>query len=342
MRNLTLIIPGLLGPDAHFSDDYIPALHSLEVLFARSRYSQNLTSSFHKILAEVLGLEVDADKDVPVAAVTRIIDDNTDCGGIWLRADPVHLSPDRDGLILMDSFILGLSQHDALAIAADVNKVIADEGWMVEVPYEDRWYIKLENELDIITSELPDVVGEDISSHLPKGPDSAKFNNLLNEIQMQLHVSDINQLREKNGELPVNSVWFWGMGSLEIDPDPIWNVIFSDNVFTRSLADLTATRCHSVPQHFIATQEYCNENDDVLILLPQCQAPAQYQNLQLWQKALLLLEGSWFEPVLEWLQNGKLKNLRIISDAHDFQLNRFGLKKFWRKPVAIGHYRKGV
>jgi hypothetical protein len=75
------------------------------------------------------------------------------------------------------------------------------------------------------------------------------------------------------------------------------------------------------------------------VVLPQCQAPSQYQNLQLWHKALLLLENSWFEPALEWLQKGKLDNLRIISDAHEFQLHRFGLKKFWRKPVGIGHYR---
>jgi hypothetical protein len=340
MRSLTIVAPGLLGPDVHFSDDFIPQLPALETLLSRSRHTQVRRREYHRTLAGLMGFEIEPDKDVPVAAVTRIVDNNHDASGTWLRADPVHLSPDRNGLILMDSFILNLSQHDALAIAAEVSKVIAEYGWKIEVPFEDRWYIRIDEELDLTTSELSSAVGFDIVGYLPRGRDAARLNKLLNEIQIHLHAADINQFREKNGELPVNSVWFWGMGSLDEIPEPAWSAIFTNDVFASSLAELTDTACFHVPQHFLGIQENSGGEGDVLVVLPQCQAPSQYQNLELWHKALLLLEGSWFEPVLEWLQQGKLKKLRIISDTHEFQLNRFGLKKFWRKPVAIGHYRK--
>jgi hypothetical protein len=339
MHNLTLVIPGLLGPDAHFSDDYIPALPALETLLSRARHTKSNFSSYHRTLSGLMGFDSEPEKDVPVAAITRAIDNDSDTHGRWLRADPVHLSPDRDGLILMDSFVLSLSQHDALAIADEVNKVLVEYGWTVEVPFEDRWYIRINDELDITTTELASVVGCDIAGYLPQGKDSARFHSLLNELQMQLHAADINQLREKNGELPINSVWFWGLGKIGVVPDPIWSAIFSDDIFTQSVAQMTSTNHYSVPQHLLGIQEKCGEKDDVLVVLPQCLSPTQYQNLQLWNKALLLLEGSWFEPAMNWLQQGKLNNLRIISDAHDFQLNRFAMKKFWRKSIAIGQYR---
>ena len=339
MRSLTINVPGLLGPEDYFIDEFIPGLPALETLLARSNHTKNRNFEYYRILAGLMDFDVDPGRDVPVAAVTRIFDNDNDASGTWLRADPVYLSPDRDGLILMDSFILNLSQHDALAIADEVNKVIGKYGWTIEVPFEDRWYIRIDDNLDITTTELSTVVGCDIAGYLPRGDDSTEFHNLLNEIQMQLHAADINKLRETNGELPVNSVWFWGFGRIEKIPEPRWGAVFTDDVFVRSLAQLASTPCYDVPQHILAIQEHCEKNDDVLVVLPQCLTPSQYQNIQLWHQALVLLEGTWFVQALEWLQQGKLKRLRIISDAHDFQLGRFALKKFWRKPVSISHYR---
>ena len=339
MRSLTITIPGLLGPDARFSDDFIPRLPALEILLSHSHCTQLQHPQYHRNLAGLMGFDIEPGKDIPVAAVTRIVDNNHDASGIWLRADPVHLSPDRDGLILMDSFVLNLSQHDAVAIAAEVNKVVEVYGWKIEVPYKDRWYIKVNNDLEITTSELCAVVGNDIVSHLPRGKGSFRFHNLLNEIQMQLHNADINKLREKNGKLPVNSVWFWGLGSLDKIPEPTWSAIFSNDVFANSLAELTDTPCYPLPQHFLGIEDNFEDRRDVLIVLPQCQAPSQYQNLQLWNKALLLLESSWFSSILEWLKQGTCNNLSLITDRHNFQINRFSLKKFWCKSVPINHYR---
>lgn len=339
MHSLTLIIPGLLGPDARYAAEFVPDLPALELLLARATRSNAASGSICRLLSAEMGIELAPGQDVPVAAITREIDDQSNREGYWLRADPVHLSPDRDGLVLMDSFVLGLSQHDALAVAAEVNRVVANQGWRVEVPYEDRWYIRLDEPLSLRTTELADVVGQDIAPYLPEGEDAGWILTLLNEIQMQLFNADINHHREANGELPVNSVWFWGMGSVATMPGQNWSMVFGDDVFTRSLARMSATPCEPLPQHALAMQEICTDDADVLAVLQHCQAPAQYQNLHLWQQALLLLEGAWFETLLEWLQSGKLGTLRIITDAQEFRINSLSLKKFWRKPVAIGHYK---
>jgi len=342
MQNLTLIIPGLLGPDARFHEDYVPSLPSLEFLLSRSRHTVNINTSteYHRSVAKLLTQNISANNDVPVGAITRYIDNDGDTSGIWMRADPVHLSPDRDGLVMMDSFILNLSQHDALVIAAEANKVLQDYGYMIEVPFEDRWYIRLENELSITTTELSSVVGSEITAYLPRGKDSGKLHSMLNEVQMHLFNADINQQREERGELPVNSLWFWGIGKLGKITDTGLSAMFSNDIYASSLASLASTSCYPVPSHFLGMMDHCGDSSDVLSILMHCQAPRQYQNLDLWQQALMLLEGSWFSPALDWLNQGKLKNLRIISDEHDFQINRFSLKKFWKKSHSIIRYKR--
>lgn len=339
MRNLTLFIPGLLGPDTHYSDDFAPKLGSLEMLLARSKHSRNLSPSMYRSLCDESGMDLDPQRDVPVAAITRLYDDNGTPEGVWMRADPVHLRPDRDGLNLMDSFVLGLTQHDALAIATEVNKVLTDYGWVMEVPYEDRWYIRLDKLPEMTTSELPAVVGKDIRHHLPKGRDAKKFHNLLNEIQMQLYSCDLNQLRESKGELPVNSVWFWGLGQIPVNLQWDWSVVFSDDIFVRGMARTASSPCHAVPADPESLIDACKDDDRALLVLQHCQAPAQYQNLLLWHQALELLEHAWIKPLLGHLQQGDVRNLRIIGDTHGFTASWLGMKRFWRKPVPLGNYR---
>jgi hypothetical protein len=341
MRNLTLVLPGLLGPDAHYSDDFTPELESLELLLARSTHTQNLTPSYHRGLCSLMGLDLDPERDVPVAAITRLIDDNTPPEGTWLRADPVNLTADRDGLILMDSFILRLSQHDALAVATEVNQVLAGYGWVVEVPFEDRWYMRMDGLQHLRTTELPAVTGRNIKHYLPTGPGSAQLHGIMNEIQMQLHASDLNAYRSGRGELPVNSIWFWGLGSLPEDtPQQLWQRVYSDDVFVRGLALKTATAWQPLPPGIDAVMEASADDDCILAVLPQCQAPAQYQNLPLWHQSLSLLEKAWFTPLLHLVSRGDIRRLRIVSGSHLFKTGWLSLKKIWRRPASIGHYRR--
>ena len=166
----------------------------------------------HILLSQLIGLSFDVGKDAPVAAVARLVDDHTLPQGCWMRADPVHLSPNRNRLILMDSFTLSLNRHDALALAAEIKNVLLDYGMNIEVPSVDRWYISLNQAPSIRTSDLSIVVGRDINGYMPHGTDAKGLHYLFNQIQMQLYSCDINQLRLKKSELPINSVWFWGMG----------------------------------------------------------------------------------------------------------------------------------
>ena len=339
MKNVTLLIPGLLGPDTHYTGNIAPRLPALEKLLARADHHDNLTDSVYRLLCDFTDIDLHPDADLPVAALTRLFDDNHPPKGHWMRADPIHLRPERDGLVLMDSFVLGLNRHDALAIAAEVNKVLVHYEMALEIPHEDRWYIRVDEPLDMVTTELPLVVGKDIRRQLPQGADAKKIHTLLNEIQMQLYDCDLNKLREGRGELPINSVWFWGLGPLPEDFAWEWSVVFSEDLFVRGLATITGTPFHPVPADLQAVWDECDVQDSALIVLPHCQTAAQYQNMTLWQEAVEGLEQDWFEPFLDCLKQRSLHTLRIITEGHVFEIGRFGIWRFWRRSRPLDAWR---
>jgi hypothetical protein len=340
MRNLTLLIPGLFGPDSNYTEDHTPGLDALQTLLARSTHDTDISPSLYRALCGLTDIALDPGQDVPVAALTRLTDDNEPPKGTWMRADPVHLRPERDGLVLMDSLTLGLSRHDALAIAAEVNKVLSHHGMMLEVPSEDRWYIHLDEVPDLTTTELPMVAGRDIRRLLPQGIDARKFHTLLNEIQMQLYACDLNQLRERRGELPVNSIWFWGLGRLPDDFGWDWSVVFADDLFVRGLATMTGSPCHPVPADLSTLMDSCADDENALVMLQACQAPARYHNLMLWSQALEGLEQDWFRPALEQVQRRNISRLTILTEGQCFTAGWLGLKRFWRRSAPIVNYRR--
>jgi hypothetical protein len=57
-----------------------------------------------------------------------------------------------------------------------------------------------------------EVAGRNVEPFLPAGDDAPRWRRIFNETQIMLHRQACNESREARGELPINSVWFWGAG----------------------------------------------------------------------------------------------------------------------------------
>lgn len=338
MRNLTLLIPGLFGPKAAFTTEYIPQLDSLAFILGRARRRALPDEAFYRLAGRLLDLEPDPAGEIPAAAVTRLMDAAEPPQGYWMRTDPVHLSPDRDGLILIDSSQFVLNQHDSLAVAAEVGLVLREYGWNLEAPHSHRWYIHFDDKPDITTTDIAAAAGQDINHLLPVGTDAKQFHKLMNEIQMQLHGSDVNREREAKGEVAVNSVWFWGLGELPDVLERRWSIVYADNEFIKGLAVLSATPYRSVPDEITVILDNIPEKTELLVVLDDCHAPAQYQDLEQWRHVLLKLEKDWLAGLPEALGTGLLDEVSIVTPGSAFHLNRMALKKFWRRPKTLGFF----
>jgi hypothetical protein len=336
---LQLLVPGLLSEPASDAGD-APKLAALETLFARAQATALPRRGFEALLFSLLGAEIPDEGDLPVAAVTRVLDLGIVDNGWWLRADPVNLNPQRDQLILSDNHLLDLTQDEANRIAADITELYAPDGWSVKAPRPSRWYIKPARAPKVTTTPLADVVARDIHPYLPRGAEAKAWHTILNETQILLHSSKVNEQRERAGKLPVNSLWFWGGGRLPRIQPVGWGGLWSSEPVSLGLARLTETQAHSVPRNFSDWQRQAGAAGAHLIVLDALRAPLQYRDAEAWAKTMEELERNWFAPLLDALKSRAVESAALLTDTgQSFRLTSRLARRWWRLRKPLSLYR---
>jgi hypothetical protein len=338
MHSLTLFIPGLLTPSRDMAEQDIPRVPSLEKLLACASREQLIPFGFSDALCMLFKLERQADKDFPIAAITRLVDDEHSSAGIWMRADPVHLVADRKGLILMDESTFTLDQHDALVLAADIKDILAERGMILEAPTTNRWYVTMDEAPTVKTVPVHEVAGRDIHYYMPSGKDQQAWAQLLNEIQMILHNSPVNTDRERRGEKVVNSLWFWGCGELPILVKCPWSKVFTDEEIAKGFSMLANIPCAELPETIDDALELSEEEDDVLIVTSFGMRHSQYHDLKGWQDFITYLEEFWFADILDCIKSKEIKELTLLTEYQQFTISKPSLYQFWKRPKPVSVY----
>ncbi len=331
---LTLLVPGLTGGCAGLK---APRLRALEALLARAERSTRSVVGLECQLFELFQVETDANADLPVAAVTRVLDLGVIDKSWWLRADPVHLTPDRDRLILAGPDRLALRPEEAEQLAAEVAESYRADGWVLKAPRPDRWYLRPPRTPSITTTPLLDVEGRDIAPCLPQGPDGKAWHTVLNEIQILLHSTKVNEARERSGQMPVNSLWFWGGGSLPRLPSQTWARVWADDSVALSLARLADVPATAVTDTFAACLKECPTGEQ-LIVLDAARAAARYGDGAEWTASFAHYERDWFAPLLAALCAGRVTAATLIDEnGAVFSLNARQARRWWRwrRPLAV-------
>ncbi|KFN44511.1 hypothetical protein [Arenimonas oryziterrae] len=175
----------------------------------------------------------------PMAAITRQADAGDAPIHAWLRADPVYVRPDVNGVRLMAFGNLGLTAEEAEAFIRPLKPLFGDTGFPISAGAPERWYLMLprESKLPVFTTPM-EGLGEDLLAHLPDGPEGRRWRALLNEGQILLHNHPRNAERIAAGRMPVNSLWFWGGGVLPDAVSVSAPHVVGDDVELRALATL--------------------------------------------------------------------------------------------------------
>ncbi len=336
-RRLLLIVPGLLGPvsDPDALAALIPELPALGRLLGRADLERDGTAGGEAAVCAAFGLE---GPPWPVAAATRAgEDDGVDvqtAGRWWLRADPVHLRIGSSNARLFAGYALKLQADEAEPLLATLNAHFAADGLQFEAPAPDRWYLGLEQAIDLSTHSPAEVAGRNVDPFMPVGADARFWRTRLNEAQMLLHETEINNARERAGALPVNSIWLWGGGWT---PRPGWapEHVLAADVLTRGLARLVAAAGGTQPQ-IDPLPAYAAEWEPTvgttLAVDWTLRDPLIHGEPEGWLEAIQRLEQDWFSPLLARLQAGAFDELEIRpADGRRFRISRRGLRRFWRR-----------
>lgn len=343
-NHLTLWIPGL-RPDnlfvseaRHYLDslpkDKHPDFSNLNLILSRADRIKAEDVIKHDFILEQLSGNPGQQTNWPLARWRLAFDeiDFEQDKHQWLCADPVYVHPDRTEALLFAHEELDIDLDEAQKFADLINQHYRDDPWELHVASTHRWYIRLEQPYDISTHELNTVKGKNIFDFLPSGGDARYWQRCMNELQMLLHGSDINQQREANNHLPINSLWLWGYGQNKngsLADDPLhWQHIYSDNMVLNGLGLLSGSKVNSLPNEFDDIESIEN---DVLVVIEQLEAAIQQQDIFLWLDDLQYLEKYWFASLLKKLKTKPdLQVTLLVSNNEAYQFTAKQLKRWWR------------
>lgn len=333
----SLVIPGLLDlPTAECKAAFaaIGRLPELELFFTRAEQSACGRAGLEATLFELFGVPVESHNDVPVAAASYQADSKTAVPGFCMRADPVHLMPDRDQLVLVGPESLDLSAAEAERLVHELNTFFAEDGWRIEAPTPERWYLHIAETPELRTYDLEQVRGQSINAFLPRGAHGKHWHGVMNEIQMLLHSSSVNLERQASGKLPVSSLWFWGSGELptmDIQKDGRWSGVWTNEVLSTGLALLTGAPEHKLPDNAQDWLVRAKGPGEHLLLIDDLLLQWQQHDEAAWQQAVQSMQKEWLMPLLEALRKRTISRLTIYTtNGKSFSLTRRRLKHWWR------------
>jgi len=227
-----------------------------------------------------------------------------------------------------------------------LNQHYADDDMKFFCPQPERWYVTSSRSPDLITHPLPQVAGQAINDKLPSGPDGKLWQSRMNEMQMLLHMHPVNQARENAGLPILNSVWFWGGGTLPTVPAHPARHCWANETLTRGLARAAGCPTHSLPQNADAWLKDAKPSNEHLIVWDTPRRAAQYGDYAAWHACLAQFETQWAKPLLRALRDGRIDKLTLhvvsTDSVQTFNLNRAAVWRFWRRRKSLKQYAPTV
>lgn len=338
-RCCTLLVPGLLDlPVAERESAFSQVGHlpELEWFFARAQREDFSGASAEAALFSLYDVDVSAEVDLPVAAVAHVGETGIKETAWYLRADPAQLIPDRDQLVLMGPESLSLSQAEADQLVTELNAQFAEDGWTIDACTPTRWYLSQKNIPKLRTYSLAQVRGHSINDYLPKGSDGKQWQRLMNEVQMVLHSSEVNQQRQAVGQPPVSSLWFWGGGETPTIKHSRWSELCSNEPLSLGLAALSSTPRTHVPQDAATWLNTNISPGEHLLVLDELSRDWQCGDTAAWVESVRKLEQGWLAPLLDALRCKKINALTICTcNGSKYTLSRSGLRRWWRRKKSL-------
>ncbi len=327
-REVTVHVPGLLGPwPRALAEDVVRGLDlpGLLGILARARPARRgrraggeEPESFERLVFGVFGYRAGGD-DVPAAALLRDRDAGSAASGdaagpdgpafVPLCADPVHLRPDLDTARLYDASHFTLSPEEARGLAGALDQHFAPEGIRFEAPHPTRWYARLAKRPEAVFRPPGVVALRGAGGSLPAGNEGSVWRRRMNEAQMVLHTHPGNRAREARGELPVNSVWFWGAGEPGPVPRRRYHEVVADDLLVRALAERGGARVRGLDGESGRTGELSGHR--LVAPGPGCWRAVVGRDVESWRRELLGLEERWFRALLDEVTAERVRKVTV-------------------------------
>lgn len=339
-NTVTLLVPGLLGPmPGWLQSSDTPRFPQLERWLGRADAEAVPGSDLSSTLCSLFGVERRPEGDLPVAALSRAGEGAAADGRCWIQVEPVCLRPDQSRLLLFDTLDFGFTLAEAEALGELFMAHFQDRDWILEVTSPQRWYLGVESVPALQTHPLGEVFGRNMDLFLPRGGERLAWHGVLNEVQMLFFDADVNRRREAAGRMPVNGLWFSGIGPLPGQVAAPFDRVCSDEPLARGLGIAAG-----IPQGALSPDRAPPMAADHRLLLvdSRLQRPVWSADPQAWAEGLNRFQ-SWLGGWVEGVRHGAITELCIYPcDGSRRCLSRRTLRRFWRRTGELLQLSQGA
>ena len=339
IKHVHLVIQDLFLP-GEVAAKVCASLHlpALEKILARAHSEPMREHSLEDWLCRTFGVAGQA-----IAPITLQADGVETKEHYWLRADPVNLRILHDQLVLQPA--TAASEDEAAQLCAALNEHFSGDGLYFLAPHLRHWYLRLEGDPDIQTTQLTKVMGKNIHHFLPQGPDELRWHGILNEIQMLLHAHPLNQAREQRGEWPINGLWLWGGGYAGVSLKSPLGWLLTDSELASAFA--AAVKMPHGPLPLGSDTRWLERNiesghNTTYIVWNGLGTALEYGDLGNWCKSLQQFEQQCAYPLWQALRKGLIDQITLDVPQEKFPrrfvLKRGDSRKFWRRVRQLADY----
>ena len=261
----------------------------------------------------------DPSKALPLASLMANFDLEHQLISPIIRADPVHLRADKNRVYLFDSSSFAIKIEEAEEMLSSLNNFFENDSIEFSLgksPY--RWYLK---GLDTFPFNLPSpsmMAGLPLEYSVNEMLTCNKLKTIFSEIQMILFNLPLNSVREKQGLVSINSVWFWGGGQ--------WNFSFKKNSTVITDCEILQAWCIASSVHLINFQ--LTDSEDKRLENTAENLYIGFSNLGDSRSVARRLK--FVDSLFERNRKNKVLTIELITNLKVFKFNYFSKLKFWK------------
>jgi hypothetical protein len=299
--HLTILTADLL-PSLRFAAPV--ATPNLDALLSRAAITTDAGAALEDAVLDAF------DNKDGIASITARVDMLNEPGetGTWLRADPAHLAVSRDNIQLYDSHVLKPTLDEMAQIAATLNRHFAEDGLEFIFPDAARGYLRVSPDDMPETTPLWKMGGANVFEHLPRQVNgSTNWRRVSNEIQMLLHDHPVNAAREASQQYPINGLWLWGEGEVNVPSHTKYAHLIARLALARGLANLHGIASAPLPDKFVMPI-----NNNSLIVLHTPTREIRSMSPFDWQMAVNDIDNNWIAPAMAAFDAKQLTSLTVI------------------------------
>lgn len=310
--NISFLIPGYLPPGGVVGPEAAEAISASPV--AMQWLSGLIQKPWQAHFEHYLGLVDSQGLHLPMARL--MCEDLSETVGI-VCADPVHLQADRDTAKLLPAEMLGLSEAESEGFVADINAFLLADNLVLSRREDRGWYLVGMDASKLASFPPSFLANRNASAYLPEGEDSGQWRRLMTELQMLLHAHPLNEQREQQGKLPVNSLWFWGGAPLyqkcpDADVKFVYTgTVYADDPFSRAACAQLQISCKALAEFnpLLAAES--------LVVDTRIADAIFARNEVEMHQFIEQIDNQWFKPLNERVKQGEVQQLVILNEDGD-------------------------